>query len=599
MLKKCSSCGLTEYCTVCEECHACRYSKGAKKSGIRTQKATGIFVLADHGYNVPEWYLVQTREDLEKKLSTLLVYEKKVFVRPCPIKPRHGFVDSRIVSSINEGAAIWDETIAEDPLGEVVLMVPVKAAYNCVIRPGLMSVGTGNAGATAGEGVIDFPLVGVFPKEYDKMAKAAHVPAHEDPYFEIVFRKPDLSPYFTQLRAGPRVDAWVNYIPYDVVVKRVVKAGGTWLEWEKTISELTEGDVVWHPGGGMGSHYAVHCQQNKIPIVTSFEPQVGEAIAKVGRVSKLNPKIVKYGIAAASALAIPENMRTSAVCAILYGLHNSAKMHGNLAFFVGAAMGLMHKLGTAACLGEARHASSTTKSIGRDSIYEKCFTQPILARNKLPKAIDLFVNHHWGGSFGGKPWADCGKAIVKLDEAMLRILRDPTEEAVHDAVEVLNEAVNKAHNNGWWLNKFAEQEYFDFASKGDPKAWINAVPILMKLDEVSGEAIYAALLKWQGCKTLEKAEVMPKPPEAAFACICGASIVVAFPKMDKRRVCDLLVSPVEVTDEIKASIISGQPAKPKGVKSEGWFKQIVEQGEGNITVKTADSKFILFNKLEL
>jgi hypothetical protein len=54
-----------------------------------------------------------------------------------------------------------------------------------------------------------------------------------------------------------------------------------------------------------------------------------------------------------------------------------------------------------------------------------------------------------------------------MDAIIQNLLKDPQDGYVSALTTSLNEAVNKAHNGGWWLNKFVGQGEFDRAAKRD------------------------------------------------------------------------------------------------------------------------------------
>ena len=89
---------------------------------IRTQKARGLRAI---------WPL---NNRLEKGWTTPIVISQPLtpefpsvsmlplMARPCPIRPRHGFVESRQVHSVEEVNQVLSETLVADPKGEVILM---------------------------------------------------------------------------------------------------------------------------------------------------------------------------------------------------------------------------------------------------------------------------------------------------------------------------------------------------------------------------------------------------------------------------------------------------------------------------------------------
>jgi len=74
------------------------------------------------------------------------------FSRPCPMRPRHGFVDSREIRTVAEAAGLIQETLHADEDAEIVTMPLVNAAFSGIWTPGSLVVGQRNDRATAGTG---------------------------------------------------------------------------------------------------------------------------------------------------------------------------------------------------------------------------------------------------------------------------------------------------------------------------------------------------------------------------------------------------------------------------------------------------------------
>jgi hypothetical protein len=84
----------------------------------------------------------------------------------------------------------------------------------------------------------------------------------------------------------------------------------------------------------------------------------------------------------------------------------------------------------------------------------------------LKIAHEAFVYDSWPQGDGGKEWGKCTAALIELDTAILEMLRWPTHANVLAMTEKLNLAVNQAHNNGWWMNKFTGDDLtFTYAAE--------------------------------------------------------------------------------------------------------------------------------------
>ena len=197
----------------------------------RTQKAKGVFALARHGLSrMP--FLISKDADFDDLDNG--IWHPKTFARPCPMRPRHGFVESRIVATKEECRAVWEETKAADPRGELLLMPYINAAQSAVVTPAAVVIGKGHDGATSGAaGCITLPLAHLNLEQFDLESLGVL----DTPYFESV-RNSEYGKQISivQIRDGARPPETLgNFIPRDVTVTNVLTAGGDLLEWERLI----------------------------------------------------------------------------------------------------------------------------------------------------------------------------------------------------------------------------------------------------------------------------------------------------------------------------------------------------------------------------
>lgn len=540
------------FCDVCTLCHTegCMLFEKAvtSKSQLielnhlmaQTQKARG-FVLLAGVLNVPKPYFVVTEQ------SDIEVIAKKLdgnnFVRPCPIRPRHGFVDSRPLDRSvgtpwkDQLDKIYAEAKAADPGAELLISPTINATHNLILTPSRMAIGTGHDGATGGRGSISVPLMGVPFKEIAAdFIKKAGVGEDEDPYIECVVKTnadaayhgngPESTIFFTQLRAGVRVPANVgnDYIPIRMIVKKVVEASGDLLEWERQAqTELgQEGTVVVHVGGTLISHYGVHCLFNKIPILTTRKPEVGEVLVPTPKAEKPSLDAVRDGlidgwgpyIGLRVNLKDPEIkgaqvqlIASNAVALMLVCLHNAAAMSGEYGYWIGIAATMMMRLGMAASHGESRHKDHSGKKYSREYIYMQALNDPEAARETLGFAQWRFHNEAWSSSYGGPKWADCTKSILELDIAVRAFLKDPTEETLAKVVSTLNYAVTRAHNGGWWMNKFCDQRVFDDGCGQSMYSLAASAPAMLGIKNIQQKRTTDMVDKWR-----DAAEIVEQNP---------------------------------------------------------------------------------------
>jgi hypothetical protein len=503
--KWCNECATYDYCEQCEECHNCHAQKTDKPKRKKevavssslvptTQKAKGVIGLMKAGYTVP--YLMAIVKETGKSFSY------PAFARPCPVRPRHGVVDSRVVNSDDQLDRVIIETLAADPDGEVMLMSPINAEWSALWTPTSITFGPGNDGATAGKDTVTLPLCrgegGLTDRLYDPLTDYG-IGEDEDPYVELVRGGSYL--YWTQLRAGPRLGAVTkNFIPARVEVKEILTTSHkddveyTLLEWEKLISEKheTDGLVVYHPGGSMTDHFTVHARTYGIPVILSSTPgvSVGDVLEKETDTPPLSPQSILMGIATGEAMELPEADTSNLhpyVALLLTGLYNSSQMGGDYGRWLGISTALMLRLGSAALSGEARHIDrqSGKKMKLREEIYNR--TIPFtLARHRarVNRLTNILRYGFDAGSIGGEKWARCGAALMPLFNAVGLLAREPSEESAGALIRALNLAVDQAHNNGWWLNKFTpEGDLYTKIQNGTIAHIAASGPAAMKAEE--------------------------------------------------------------------------------------------------------------------
>lgn len=461
------------------------WKQAMKPAGPKTQKAKGVKTLQDANMLSGAYAKVALSE--AEAIAHAKVIGLPCFCRPCPITPRHGFVDSRVVKTEDDVRQVWTEARAQDPQAELILMPFIQASHNMVWRPGLLSVGPGHDGATAGHDSVSIFLQPEYAGSWHTLATKAGCDLDvSDPFIEAVASGAHET-VLTQIRAGvkgaPTASDW---IPEAMTVGNVVTIDGkakaepeAMLKWETTAKGLKPGhDIVYNPGGNLGDHWSVHAQLAKVAVVTSFQPVVGQHLDKVGdELIPLEPQAIVFGYL--GGLLHPDLMlplmRKRAVCAALLGSHHGMRMGGDSGVFIGASVAMMLRLAQAALWGESRHAKSI-QGMSRDQIYKSILNDWLKGRNGLRDKIALFWTHTWGSGFGGAKWAACAKATVDLDTAMLDLIRVGTRKQAEKVLAVLTNVVNLAHNNGWWLNKFCTSDWFDLAADLDPRVAIMAGP---------------------------------------------------------------------------------------------------------------------------
>jgi hypothetical protein len=492
---KCPTCGYNgNYPAGSEEYNCYNCGAGLPYAPIpptlpTTQKAKGLVALAVHGNEfypvnvLPIKGLIKVAEALPSWVTNL-----PAFARPCPPTPEHGFVESRVVSNVEELEALRLETLAAIPESEIMLTQKFANVYNNGLwTPTLFSVGIGHDGATAGKGAVSFPLVGKNPLQ-SALLEAASIPPEKAPYIETIatgiqpLYGPNVSTYLTQLRSGPILASGVDpdFVPEEMTVMEVIQTNGEdLLEWAKVVRKLKgkPGTVVYHPGGSLTDHYSVHCRENGVPIVLSFEPVIG-LVLEPKPMPPLDPQALIAGLATGDRLDMgTEALREQWIIISLLALHNSAALRGTHSFWIGVGTAALIKLGCAAMHGEARHAHSVWKGLTKKPDIYAHYGKYSLSfhRARLSRLTQLL---HFGFGdpdtapvksgcgFGGRRWALCGAALAPVFTSIKRLIDDPTEENASKLLLDYNVAVNQAHNGGWWLNKFVQAQAYDQIPKG-------------------------------------------------------------------------------------------------------------------------------------
>lgn len=464
------------------------------KHKLRTQKASGLLYLKNHpGWNtfsIPAFAIIQNENDLvkflkEKKklrfshkffnimytkwsqnIGTVQNVEYPLFARPCPVTPKHGFVESRIVKSYKEALKVWKEARSQDPKAEMILMSPVNCRASGVMTPTQISIGPSNNGATKGFKTTTLPICGfkrsVFP--HDVIANS--------PYLEFLFENKAGSGYppkLVQLRDGPATESTSNYIPKTVQVKKVIKCEKiNLIEWEKLVKKLKRGDIVYHPGGSPVSHYAVHAIMNKVPIVFDFKPKVGKKLKANNTRKTLYLNKVIEGIYAGLYSMSTVKRHEIELCLLATHHATALRYDPNGSFMIGVAASLLVKMGFAACIGENRHfvksfknrPESATSKNSRISIYQDVLSSYPLKRNKIIEAYLNFKSKKgWITGYGGKKWAESTLMALKLDNSITQFCKTHDEDSFNKVVLNMHGLVNAMHNNGPCLNKFGIDRY--------------------------------------------------------------------------------------------------------------------------------------------
>lgn len=463
----------------------------------KTQKAKGIFnavsKIAQHliiPYNYCSTDIIQYRliTQASEINDVLVTKQNPKFARPCPLKPAHGFIDSRYVYSRAEVENLFSEIKKVDPDGELILAPLYKEIkHNLIyVSDGLVSVGPGNDGATSGKDSLSFSVA---PLTMTKAFYAlAGVKEEDSLYFECISSKGEYYDYdndqmwrMVQVRGGPKAIVGASdFIPKPMTVKKVVLPNDDLMAWANEVKNFDPGTVVYGNGHTLASHAAVHCIINNIPFVCSFEPKIGDTLKSANNSKKkISRAAFKKGCQYADNTDIA-NMGPSKTLLLVFGiLHNWAylKTDPNIGTLLGFGLTSLVKLAFSLCLGEARHSNNLVlkgtqfKGLARDSIYRKSMADSLgKTITSFDKVVDDYIfNANWKSGYGGIAWGLCSNESSELAKLIGKSFNKDslnlTDKEILNLIEKLNNVINMAHNNGWWFNKITTKDCFDFAAK--------------------------------------------------------------------------------------------------------------------------------------
>lgn len=510
------------YTTFCAACNTALLK-------ARTQKGKGLFTLKSlfPSSTLASVMVVQTQEQLEKFYQ----FQLPMFARPAPSKPRHGYIDSRVVKTVEEVSDLLKQVLDDDPKGELLLCPFVDSELSAIWTPGNVTIGAGNDGATAGKNCSIVPLAGFNPIRGSAL-KDANIADDMWPYIEMVFGKLPKdyeyghTPTFVQLREGPNVgNAIGNFVPKTTVVTSIIKADPTKftdLGWEQAISNATgtAGVVVWHPEGSITDHFSIHAFFAKIPVIFDKDsPKVGDTLEKTSNAAVgPDPTAMLKGFIAGSKIGLTAGQGGTYLNSALLALHNSTAMVGESSKWIGYAAAIFLRYGAAALNGEARHFSDGEGKPGRDTIYKTSLEKSLtFHKARLNRVINVFRYGKWRSSgFGGPKWACCGAATCDVFNAVYELAKDPTETNAGKVVQAVNLMVNQAHNGGWWFNKFVGQNSFQLAQKGDINFTAGTVPAFYKAG-IAYRTLSESEFKLEHKRILSWGITLLSPPKATSA----------------------------------------------------------------------------------
>ncbi len=504
----------------------------------RTQKAKGVLLLQRKGLNRGRWAAELPRgvvvvpcsdpillpdggcdgdgEDSEDAYSWTRV-KFPCFARPCPITPKHGFVESRTVHGVVDVLNLLAETLAADPEGELILMPECTGAYSAVATNAGIAWGLGRDGVTSGSAsngeaprfIPSLTATGVWNNACRSSFSAP--PDKECVYVELV--EDQGRTRLVQLRNGPEqaAVAGLDYIPRRLEVTARIYPGDVdfdLMRWDKLVRNASPGTVaVLPPGTTRFSHYAVHCLINKMPILFGHTPVIGAILEPTG--AKALPTLKQEHLDYLSQVIMNRLLSRSdpgpsvkdgrthdetrdriitavGTCHAMMGwgveehllrlrgegaadcfLYSAAACLGELRHFYSSSGpgyssngGLIHETDVAAFLPKAELAHFLGVGggchVSRAVVYSSMNRLSIAQQVELVKhtSVDLGQTG-WSSAFGGKSWAEAASQTAWLGRALISFCQTPTPDRWKRLVCRYNATLHACHNNGKVLTKWA------------------------------------------------------------------------------------------------------------------------------------------------
>lgn len=256
-------------------------------ASIKTQKARGVRSLGMRGFSgvsspdLHEIYLLPQNLPWLSKHPTL-IYTSNWFARPCPVTPRHGFVESRPVQTLEQAIAVFDEARLEDPEAELLLMKKYSGRYSGIATNVGVTWGFGNDGVTASKGnTYNIPTPSADKDSWNEMF-SGYISLEDITgvgYIELVEHAGNVCA--VQFRDGPQLPTTQDFIPRKTKVTEVLWEESDLLAWEKTLKAKRDkkGLVVQlKKGTALSSHAAVHAIALGIPAINSHHIEVGATL---------------------------------------------------------------------------------------------------------------------------------------------------------------------------------------------------------------------------------------------------------------------------------------------------------------------------------
>ena len=454
------------------------------ESELRSQKARGIRALAG-----------SSRSEAKECTKTLLLQDElteldefvmrsafdnyPVFVRPCPSKPRPGFVDSCVCYSAQAVREVIQNIVEKAPEEQIecVVMKPIDAEYSGIISRSGLALGPGHNGATAGKSIyVPFEcdektfqaIAGITGDRWD----SAHVEG--DPHIEFVRGKDSVLRY-VQLRGGPKAPSTRVFAPSVMKIKHVrvledepLFVNDDTIGWESYCKEgFDDGTVFWLKSASPSSHYALHLLANNVPFVLG-EPAPHEGDVLEPQNEQRDESDYKQ-IAFVATREVKHEMFSQAMRLGFSVLHGYTQIGRTPAanIVIGRAVAYTVRMAAACCIGETRHGRAnvkkgwklpawydgTTFNCDRVQVYRQAFGLNMSELYGYMEACVKIFGMKWQSSYGGPKWQTCAETTRDTIKCVLDFAYEPGKATWDALLGKWNALVNCVHNGGPLLNK--------------------------------------------------------------------------------------------------------------------------------------------------
>lgn len=413
------------------------------------------------------------------------------FARPCPLRPRHGFVESRLVQTKEE----FDQVVAEikatdEPLVEIICMPLLDSIGACIISPDGVTLANTRTGATDGTQALFIPCP-TSATDYGYYVVGNHISGIADGevvFIEGQFIRERQRSIAVQARSGPSVGVARDFIPPQHAGKEIREvhrpgfscAPDDLLAWEKLISGLPlDGSVVVNiPDGTLHSHYAVHAILRGIPVIVSRSVWIGDTIpaqssGDKGTWGTKELLLAREAFRSAWEWEIEESVVKSAIAA----LHAAAawEYRSELVRLTGWALGVLSRSVLAAIIAELRHYRSrgpgrwyrTPDWIAdlpkgcRREVLETAAALPFDHVIHLINVIPSGFAGRWVKHYGGAKW----KKIAKVWQSLVASALVGSPNKFHDAIKHAHTLINIEHNTGSLMDRWVSRSALDLCAK--------------------------------------------------------------------------------------------------------------------------------------